>query len=501
MDNPFKVAVALFVALFFSLGAGVNLSNAADPPSTDAIRLPDLGSPSDQYLTPSDEVRLGQAFMQNIRDTQAVVDDPLISEYIQHLGNRLLKHSEATGQPYHFFVIEEPVINAFAGPGGHIGIFSGLILATQSESELASVIAHEIAHVTQKHLLRAFDAANQMSGKTAALILAAILVGMSSSSPDAGLAMATGVQASAIQQQINFTRSNEQEADNVGIRILADADFDPRAMPVFFERLTHANRLFDSGIPEILRTHPVTTNRIADALGRAEEYGYKQYAGSMEYFLIREALRVRHFKNPVDAVKHFKSGLKEGRYLNKEAHQYGYALALAANHEYLKAHKMISDLLKKRPAQIDYLLADAEITKQMGDRTKALESLATANMLMPDNYPLAVNYTENLLEADKAQEAKKVAERMRNLRPNDARLFRLLGKAEEALGNTAESHRLLAEAYVANGRLEAAVQQLLIARKSDDKSDFYLTSQIESRLHELERAVAERKKEKRNSDR
>ena len=499
MDISSRPSLVFFFTLLFCFG--VILPATAEESDNDGIRLPDLGSPSDQYLTPNDEIRLGQAFMQNIRETQAVVTDPLISEYIQNLGNRLLKHSEAAAQPYHFFVIEEPVINAFAGPGGHIGIFSGLILATQSESELASVIAHEIAHVTQKHLLRAFDAANQMSGKTAALLLAAILVGMSSSSPDAGIAMATGVQANAIQQQINFTRSNEQEADNVGIRILADAQFDPRAMPVFFERLTHANRLFDSGIPEILRTHPVTTNRIADALARAEEYSYKQYAGSTEYFLVREALRVRQFKKPADAVKHFKSGLKEGRYLNKEAHQYGYALALMANHEYLKAQKLITDLMLNRPTQIDYILADAEIAKQMGNQTKALESLATANTLMPDNYPLAVTYTENLLEAGKAQEAKNAASRMRNLRPNDAVLFRLQGKAEEKLGNTTESHRLLAEAYAADGQLEAAVQQLHIASKNDDKSDFYLTSQIESRLNELERLVAELKKEKKNSGR
>lgn len=492
----FKSSIPFLLSLVFSIGLGVSLPTTAADPTNESIRLPDLGSPSDQYLTPNDEIRLGQAFMQNIRETQAVVTDPLIAEYLQNLGDRLLKQSEAAAQPYHFFVIEEPVINAFAGPGGHIGIFSGLILATQSESELASVIAHEIAHVTQKHLLRAFDAANQMSGKTAALILAAILVGMSSSSPDAGIAVASGVQAGAIQEQINFTRSNEQEADNVGIRILADAQFDPRAMPVFFERLTHANRLFDSGIPEILRTHPVTTNRIADALGRAEEYSYKQYAGSTEYFLIREALRARQFKNPAEAVKHFQSGLKEGRYLNKEAHQYGYALALTANHEYLKAQKLISDLLKQRPDQVEYILADAEIAKQMGNQSQALETMATANMLMPDNYPLAVTYIENLLETKQAQEAKKVTNRIRNMRPNDARLFRLLGRSEEALGNTAESHRVLAEAYVAEGQLEAAVQQLTIAMKGDDKSDFYLTSQIESRLHELERVVTERKKEK-----
>lgn len=467
---------------------------AEGPGSTgDNIRLPELGSPSDRYLTPADEIRLGKAFMQNIRESQAVITDPVISEYIQDLGHRLLKQSEAAAQPFNFFIIEDSVINAFAGPGGHIGIFSGLMLATQSESELASVVAHEIAHITQKHLLRAFDAANQLSGKTAALILAAILVGVTTSSADAGIALASGVQAGALQEQINFTRSNEQEADHVGIRILAGADFDPRAMPVFFERLTHANRMFDSGIPEILRTHPVTTNRIADSLGRAEEYAYRQYTGSTQYYLIREALRFRQFSTPDEAIKHFQSGLKEGRYLNKEAHQYGYALALTAKHNYKKAKELVTELLKQRPEQIEYILADAEIAKQSGKPNLALDSLATASSLMPDNYPLAVAYIEHLLQADRAAQAKKVTNRIRSLRPNDPRLFRLLGKAEELLGNTTESHRLLAEAYVADGQLEAAVQQLKIAAKGDDKSDFYLSSKIESRQKELKRLVARKK--------
>ena len=353
------------------------------------------------------------------------------------------------------------------------------------------MIAHEIAHVTQKHLLRAFDAANQMSGKTAALILAAILVGVTTSSPDAGIAVASGVQASALQQQINFTRSNEQEADHVGIRILADADFDPRAMPVFFERLTHANRLFDSGIPEILRTHPVTTNRIADALSRSEEYAYRQYAGSMRYFLIREALRARQFSSPEQAVKHFQAGLEEGRYLNEEAHRYGYALALTANQEYTQAGKLLDKLLQKRPQQVEYILARAEIAKQTDQLEQALKSLDTAHIVMPDSYPLSVTYIETLLQAGQAETAKKVIDQTRQLRPNDPRLFRLLGEAEELLGNTTESHRLLAEAYVAEGQLSEAVQQLKIATKNAAKADFYLSSQIESRLKELEQRLAQ----------
>lgn len=487
MAMKFKTRCYLPLTLLGVLSLPILAEDGMKAPET--IRLPELGSPSDQYLTPADEQRLGNQFMQNIRKSQAVMTDPLIEEYIQDLGNRLLKQSEAASQSFNFFVIEDPVINAFAGPGGHIGIYSGLILATQSESELASVVAHEIAHVTQRHLLRAFDTANQMNGKTAALILAAILVGAATSSPDAGMALATGAQASAIQEQINFTRSNEQEADHVGIRILADANFDPRAMPVFFERLTHANRLFDSGIPEILRTHPVTTNRIADALSRAEEYAYRQYAGDIRYFLIREKLRARQFDQPATAVKHFRTGLQEGRYLNEEAHRFGYALALIADHQYPQAEALLIELLKQRPEQVEYILADAQL-KQLKDNDKeALRSLDLANSLMPDNYPLAVAYIEGLLESKDAAQAKKIAKQIQQLRPNDGRLFRLLGKAEELLGNAPESHRLLAESHVVDGELSAAVKQLKIARTQDDKTDFFLSSQIESRLNELEQLL------------
>ncbi|MES9991119.1 MAG: M48 family metalloprotease [Candidatus Thiodiazotropha sp.] len=450
----------------------------------DTIQLPELGSPSDQYLTPRDEARLGREFMLNLRKTGKVLDDPQISEYIQQLGDKLLKQSDAVGEKFTFFIVDQPEINAFAGPGGYIGIYSGLILATQSESELASVIAHEIAHVTQKHLLRAFDAANRMSGKTAALLLASILVGVAGS-PDAGLAMATGVQASTIQEQINFTRSNEEEADTVGIQILAKSDFNPRAMPIFFERLTHASRLYESGIPEILRTHPVTTNRIADALGRAEKYSYRQFPGNLSYHLTREALRVRQFKDPSKAVTHFATGLDDGRYLNQEAHRYGHALALAANRQLTEAEKIIDALQQKNPSQIEYILAAADLAGRRGNNEKVLKILDTYYSLMPDNYPLASAYIEALTTANRLGKAREITQQSITLRNNEPRLYRLLSKIEELDNNPVESHRMLAEAFVANGELAAAVQQLEISLNNVNKSDFYLTSRIESRLNKL----------------
>ncbi len=458
--------------------------SSAESQQDESIRLPELGSPSDQYLTPGDEKRLGREFMRSVRKTGKVLDDPQITDYVQQLGDKLLKQSEAVGQQFTFFVIEQPEINAFAGPGGYIGIYSGLILATQSESELASVIAHEIAHVTQKHLLRAFDAANRISGKTAALLLASILVGVAGS-PDAGLAMVTGVQASAIQEQINFTRSNEEEADTVGIQILEKADFNPRAMPVFFERLTHASRLYESGIPEILRTHPVTTNRIADALGRAEKYGYRQYPGNLSYHLTREALRVRAFKDPNKAVTHFASGLNDGRHLNQEAHEYGYALALAATRQYPEAEKIIEELLRNNPNQVEYVLASADIAGKHGNASKALKILDTYYSLTPENYPLSIAYIEALTAANELGKAREITQQSITLRNSDPKFYRLLSNIEELDDNPVESHRMLAEAFVADGELLPAIQQLEIALKGVSKKDFYQTSRIESRLSKL----------------
>ncbi|MET0026809.1 MAG: M48 family metalloprotease [Candidatus Thiodiazotropha sp.] len=475
LPNPFAHLLLMAAFLF------VDFAHAAED---DAIKLPELGSSADQYMTPLDEVKLGKEFMMSVRRTGTVVDDSLLSEYVENLGGKLQKQSDAAGLTCHFFIIDQPDINAFAGPGCHIGINSGLILATQSESELASVVAHELAHITQKHLLRAFEAANEMSGKTAALLLASILVGVAGS-PDAGIAMATGVQANAIQEQISFTRSNEKEADTVGIRILANSDFDPRAMPVFFERLTHASRLYESGIPEILRTHPVTTNRIADALGRAEEYAYRQYPGNLSYFLTREALRFRSFKEPELAVKHFATGLKEGRHLNEEAYEYGYVLALTANREYDKARVIADKLLKAHPEQPEYVLASAQIYQDQGDHQQAIKLLDTYYSLMPDNYPIALRFVEFLTQAGKLDQARTVALQSLELRSDDPVMVRRLSKIEEMDGHQAESHRLLAEAYVIDGALRTAVNQLEIALNEAEKSDFYLVSKIESRLGKL----------------
>ena len=317
----------------------------------DRLALPEIGDPSGNLLSPTQERRLGQAFMRSIRASQPVIDDPLMNSYIQRLGEQLVAASDAAGRNFHFFLIDSPQINAFAGPGGYIGIYSGLVTTTESESELASVVAHEIAHVTQNHLIRSFDAAKRMSLPMAALAIAALVLGAATDNAAAGVAAATGIQAGMAQRQINFTRSNEEEADSFGIQALAQADFDPQAMATFFDRMGKATRLYDNGqMPEFLRTHPVTSNRIADARGRAGAYPYRQRPESLDYHLLRARLRGLEFPTPKAAVTFFRGTLDSHRYRNEEAERYGYVLALTANRQHEVAKGQLNELLRQRPA-------------------------------------------------------------------------------------------------------------------------------------------------------
>jgi len=450
------------------------------------LALPEIGDPSGNLLSPVQERRLGQAFMRSIRASQPVIDDPLMNSYIQRLGERLVSSSDAAGRSFHFFLIESPQINAFAGPGGYIGIYSGLITTTQSESELASVVAHEIAHVTQNHLVRSFDAAQRMSLPMAALAIAALVLGAATDNAAAGVAAATGIQAGIAQSQINFTRSNEEEADSFGIQALAKADFDPQAMASFFDRMGKATRLYDNGqMPEFLRTHPVTTNRIADARGRASAYPYRQRPDSLDYHLLRARLRSLEFPNTKAAVTFFRGTLASHRYRNEEAERYGYVLALTANREYDEARKQLNELLRQRPAEIAYLVAQADLLQQTGDTAAAVAVLKDALELYPDNYPLTLYYARLLLDQGTAEQALRLLQRQLRGRPEEAQLFKLLARAAGEAGNKTLGHRYLSEYYYQTGTLEPAIRQLQIALR-DDTLSYYDSAQMTARLRQMQ---------------
>jgi predicted Zn-dependent protease len=471
--SSIKRAVLVSAALLVSL---------AGPPRTlaDPFNLPDFGSSADSVMSSAQQRLLGRAFMRSVRESLPVLDDPLLTDYIQDLGSRLASASGAGGGNFTFFFIDQPMVNAFAGPDGHIGVFSGLVLTSQSESELAAVLAHEIAHVTQQHLMRAFEDHKRLSLPTTALVIAAAILGAQVDA-NLGAAAIAGVQAASIQRQINFTRHNEEEADRIGIVALAEAGFDPFAMPGFFERLARSSRAYENNAPEFLRTHPVTADRIADALARAELYGHKQRPDDLRFHLTRAGLRERSYQDAAKAASHFKANLDAGRYRNRTAETYGYALALTRSGRHKTARDLVRGLMEQYPSQTELIVLDARLDARLGQQADAIRKLQSAVGLRPDNLPLRIAYAKVLMGAGNNERALATLESAVRLRRGNALVYELMSDAALKSGKKAATHRYRGEKLYLEGDLEPAIHQMQLALRTPGL-DFHAASETQVRL-------------------
>jgi len=453
--------------------------------------LPDLGDVAEAGFTPLQERRLGESIMREIRADRSYYDDAEATDYISGLGNRLVSRSVESRQDFDFFLIHDSQINAFALPGGFIGVNTGLLLAAQAESELASVMSHEIAHVTQRHIARMIAQQKQGAITSLATLAAALLLSrVSATATEAALAFGT---ASSIQNQLNFTRDNEREADRVGLQVLEQAGFDPRGMASFFERLQRATRVYDSSAPSYLRTHPLTFERIADMQNRTQGGSYRQIPDSLEFQLIRAKLRAR-LDAPREAIAFFEASLVEHKYLSEAASRYGLAASLARVKDFRRARKEFDALRKLAPASpIVETLACELVAGERGPEA-AIGCYRDALKTYPAYRALNYAYADTLLRAGRADAAVKVVEeRLRSI-TDDYRLYLLQARAYAALNRQLAQHRAQAEAYVRMGNLTAAVEQLRIGLKSGD-GDFYQMSSAESRLKELRRLEEEMRRE------
>ncbi|MGR9106987.1 MAG: beta-barrel assembly-enhancing protease [Gammaproteobacteria bacterium] len=475
----------LFLAIIFSLFPRIDFAEST-------IVLPEIGDPSGALLSPIQEQELGAAFFRNLHSSVRINQDLEIDDFIESLGERLAGNSDNPLQPFHFFVVIDPAINAFAGPGGYIGVNSGLILITESESELASVVAHEIAHVTQRHLYRAFEAASRLTIPSAAALLAAILIG--TQSPALGQAALIAAQAGSTQYQIDFTRDNEQEADRVGMQDLVRSDFDPRAMPTFFERLDRSSRYYGEGPPEFLRTHPVTASRVADTRGRAEKFPYRQFLDSTEYLLMRAKLRVLTSIKPSQTIKYFESRLDRGTETQQTVTHYGYALALAAGGQMAQARTILNDLLQKNPEQVTFINALGRVETESGNTERALEIYSRGINQFPNSRPLILDYCSALVRAEKYEEARHLLSDYLHNHKATPDIYDLLSRAYGNLGENGQSHRFLAEAYYLSGQTEAAIKHARLALENTG-GNHYLTALVEDRLKVFVAEEKERKKE------
>ena len=450
------------------------------------IHLPDLGDSSGRLISPIQEQALGAAFFRSLQVHLNLNEDLEVTHYIQSMGQRLVAKSDSPAAPFHFFVVLDKRINAFAGPGGYIGMNSGLFLLTEAESELASVMAHEVAHVTQRHLYRAFEAASRLSIPMAAATIAAILIG--TQDPEMAQAALIAVQAANAQYQINFTRDNEQEADRVGMQTLAGAEYNPRSMPSFFERLQQSSRFYGQGIPEYLRTHPVTVSRISDTRGRSEKYNYRQYPDSMGYLLIRAKLRVLNADKSDMVLNYFKAKQTLGTPQQRAIARYGTALAHLKLTQFKAAENLLNGLVKNFPNQSHYLnaLAQTELEAKKYPTAKALYRQGLKRF--PTNQAIKINYVKGLLKMGEAKKAKKILQTLRESFHQRPLYFELLAQIYADLNQMAESHRYVAEYYYQVGETQTAILQARLARKSKPMNR-YLKAILNQRLHFFEQEL------------
>jgi predicted Zn-dependent protease len=442
--------------------------------------LPSLGEAAGSIYSPQQDQALGAAFMRELRQSDLILDDVETTAYLQNLGRRLAMHSENPGHGFTFFMVNDDRINAFAGPAGHIGVNTGLFIAAESESELAAVLAHEIAHVTQRHLARAFEATDKLSLPTTAAILAAILIGTQDG--QAGAAALTAASAASLQQQINFTRANEQEADRVGIQTLAEASFDPHGMGHFFERLQKNSRLYGTQPPEFLSTHPVTTNRIAEAETRAAAYSDVAVEDDLEFQLLRARLRVNTYAEPSQVLADFQRyhGSSGG---NSAPERYEYALLLSANDRNREAVKVLEQLHRADPDRISYRVALGKVLDRLQEFSKSQSTYRDTLELYPGELTVILPYASSLLASEQADQAYTLLSGA-STRSDNPQLYKLLAQAAGLTGHPVQTHTAMGQYYLLNGYTKKAIEQMELAERTEGLSD-YQAAMIQARIARL----------------
>lgn len=490
MSALFSRLFCLLFAASIPLAASINTAAAANN-----LRLPELGRAGGEAISPSEEFEIGQDVARQLQRMGALIEDPLLDEYINSLGYRLVAASGETGQPFEFFIVKDRTLNAFALPGGFIGVNAGLILTTKTESELAGVMAHEVAHVTQEHIARRLAASDEMALKSIAALLGAILIGMKSNNPDATQAAILAASASSIQQQINFTRENEYEADRVGIGILANAGFDTLGMVNFFVTLHDRYGSSLQFMPEYLSTHPLTMARITEARQRARDYANAPVHETRLYALMRARLRVLTADSIPKALDYLQRTPTQSAD-EQLAARYGQAVALQRLGNYAQALALYEQLNDDHESIIAFHIGLAETQAGLGNSQQARETYQQAMALFPTSMPLQRSYVEFLLANGEAGTASRLVAQMLMQHPQQPALHHLLANALQMQGRNADSHYQMAEYYELRGNLEEAVMQIRIASNLT-KDDSLQAARIEARLKVLDEKL-EQQKRKRN---
>ncbi len=422
---------------------------------------------------------LEKQFIQQINQSPAVLRDPLAIEYINHLARKLARHGELA-KPY-FFIVKSNEINAFAGPGGYIGVNTQLILASDNESELAAVMAHEMSHVRQHHLYRMLEHQKQMRVPMLASMLASIALGAINPTLASGALM--GTLTGFAQDNINFVRSNEKEADSIGIDMLIKSGLDPKGMAGFFKKMQQATRYYyTDNIPAILRTHPLDEDRIAEAENRCQHIKLKSYPDNMNYRLFKELIRIEVARDPQSLLDYYTKQCKKTTPNN--ACQYGYAMIKIQLNNSLSAINILTNLLKEDPNNLFYAIAMANALNINKQNNAAIQMLSELDKNFPDNYAVLIEYGDILLESNRNKEALKILTMAQRQFKNDIPLCNKLAKAQADSGDKAYAYFTLGECHLLQGEAQDALRTLKVAKNMAAK-DSLLMARIDAKIEEI----------------
>ena len=450
---------------------------------TDELKLPNLGESSTSLFSKEFEHQLGQTWLRIFRSQAPTENDPLLFEYLENLIYELVTHSKLEDRRVELVVVNNASINAFAVPGGVIGVHNGLLLYAQTEDELATVLAHEIAHLSQRHFSRGVEFRKKQAPINLAAMLAGLVI-MATAGGDAGMAAISASQALAQDSALRYSRSNEQEADRVGMQTLVDAGMDPHAAPAMFERMLQASRYTGGDrIPEFMRTHPLSENRIADTRNRARQYPKSIRPAKLEYQLMRARVVNQLANTPEEAVQRFRGEL-DGNPRSIEAARYGLVIALTNAGRADEAALELDSIWSGDPDRLEYLIADAEIDMLRAQPEKAVDKLLRQLNLSPGNHPLTMTYANALMKNQEPHIAEEVLVAQGKRRPTDPGLWYLLAEVQGLSGNIIGLHQSRAEYFILNGILDQAEKQLSYALKLV-KNDYLTSAKINQRLKDV----------------
>ncbi|MCK9503992.1 MAG: M48 family metalloprotease [Porticoccaceae bacterium] len=468
---------AIWVLALFSVAS---LASSSD------FDLPVLGDTSSALISPQQEYELGQAWLGAFRSRVSTLDDPELQIYLETLLFELAQYSDLNDHRLELIIVNNPTLNAFAVPGGIIGVHTGLFRYTENEHQLASVLTHELAHLSQRHFARGLQnrkasSVGTMAGLLTGIILAATVGG------DAGMAAMTMTQAAALENSLRYSRQNEQEADRLGINTLFKSGRDPAEVSNMFEQMLAATRYTGQKPPEFLLTHPLTEKRVADARGRISNYPQRQYPLRPQFDFMRARAMLRIDDNPSRSVQRFKSEL-EGFSTSKTAAAYGLALAYSrlGNHE--DARQTLEPLLAKEPKNLILRLAEVELETNGGNYDASLERIEALETLHASHYALQRYKAETLLKAGRYQQSERVLAALTGQRPKDPKVWFQLAEVSGLSGNIVAVHKARAEFFILIGVYDKAREQLSYAQRLV-ANDFREHAILETRIEDVNKMI------------